>query len=216
MKTIVFALVSIGVVTRTCNSTRQHAIEIINTITQLRDLSQFVNTDDTRPELHELLSSWILRRPSRVKKETRLLHQLPNRSVPSISIMWRNQRISYYSTVYIGHVRVTTAALARGKRANDSSIIVRINRIEHFAVVEEIFSVDERDAFLRVCCLSKNRSFVCSTGKTQITFDAIQRGSMGDDCVVPLRNFVEKCVRIDHSAPCSVTFVRFPNLCDSS
>lgn len=189
---------------------------MINTIVQLKDLSQFINTINIRPQLQVFLSTWILRRPSHVRKETRLLHQAKNRSVSLISIMWNNRKISYYSTIYIGHVRVTTAAYAHRKRTDDSSIIVNINGIEHFAVVKEIFSVEGQNSFLQVCCLSNNRSFTCSSNKTQFNFKGIQQGAMGNDCIVPASNFIEKCVRVDHPLTSSITFIRFPNLCDSS
>jgi hypothetical protein len=66
----------------------------------------------------------------------RLVHQLKNRFVPVISSLWTGRKISYYSTIYIGHVRVTTV---------------------DFAVVQEIFSVDEQHSFLQVRCLSNSR-----------------------------------------------------------
>ena len=189
---------------------------MINTIVQLREACQFINTVDIRPQLQALLSTWVLRRPSRVNEQTRLLHQLNNRSVWLISTIWSNKTINYYSTMYIGHVRLTTADYALGKRTDDSSIIVRINDIEHFAVVKEIFSVEGHGSFLQVCCLSNNQSLVCSTGATRFTFNDIQQGSLGNDCIVPSNNFVEKCVRIQHPVTSSVTFVRFPNLSESS
>ena len=206
----------IGLVTRTCNSTRNHSIEIINTITQLRDLCQFINTIKIRPELRALLSTWVLRRPSHSRRDTRLLHQLKNRSVPAISSLWAGRKISYYSTIYIGHVRVTTVDFAHGKRTDDSSVIVSINGIEHFAVVQEIFSVDEQYSFLQVRCLSNSRPFVCSTKQSRFALQSIQQGSIGNECLVPSSNFVEKCVRIDHRTTLSVTFLRFPDLYDTS
>jgi hypothetical protein len=189
---------------------------MINTIVQLREACQFINTADIRPQLQTLLSTWVLRRPSRVNKQTRLLHQLKNRSVWLISAIWNNDVVHDYSTIYIGHVRLTTANFANGKRTDDSSIIVKINGLEHFAVVKEIFSMEEHGSFLQVSCLPSNQPFVCSTDTTRFSFKDIQQGSLGNDCVVPSSNFVERCVRIDDSLTSSVTFIRFPNLCDSS
>ncbi len=182
----------------------------------MKNLSHFINTIDIRPQLQVFLSTWILRRPSRLKKETRLLHQLKNHSVHLISTIWNNKKISYYSTIYIGHVRLTTAAFAHGKRTNDSSILIRINGIEYFAIVKEIFSVDDQNSFLQVCCLANNRSFACSTDKTRFTFTGIQQGSLENDCIISPSNFLEKCVLIDLPSTSSVTFIRFPNLSDSS
>ena len=182
----------------------------------MREACQFASSTDIRPELQDLLSKWILRRPSRVNRQIRLLHPLPNRSILLVSIMWNNKQIRYYSTIYIGHVRVTTVAFANEKKMNDSSIIVKVNEIEQFAVVKEIFSVEENGSFLQVCCLSESRSFNCTTDKTQLSFKNIQQGKLGNDCLVSANDFVEKCVRIDHPSTPLVTFVRFPNLCESS
>ena len=166
--------------------------------------------------MRALLSTWVLRRPSHSRRDTRLLHQLKNRSVPVISSLWTGRKINYYSAIYIGHVRVTTVDFAHGKQTDDSSVIVSINGIEHFAVVQEIFSVDEQHSFLQVRCLSNSRPFVCSTKQSRFALQSIQQGSMGNQCLVPSSNFVEKCVRIDHRAPLSVTFLRFPELYDTS
>lgn len=130
--------------------------------------------------------------------------------------MWNGRQIAYYSTIYIGHVRLTTNDFARGKRTDDSSAIVRINEIEHFVVVREIFSIDDQHSFLLVRCLAHSTPFVCQTKQSRLTFTGIQRGLLGNDCLVPTNNFVEKCVRIDHPATSSATFVRFPSLYDSS
>jgi hypothetical protein len=81
--------------------------------------------------------------------------------------------------------------------------------------VKETFPVEDEDSFLQVCCLSNNRSFLCSTDKNRFIFKDIQQGLLGNDCIVPSNNFVEQCVRIDHPLT-TVTFIRFPNLSDSS
>ena len=57
---------------------------------------------------------------------------------------------------------------------------------------------------------------VCSTKQSRFALQNIQQGSMGNQCLVPSSNFVEKCVRIDHRATLSVTFLRFPDLDDTS
>ena len=106
-------------VTCTCNSTREQSVEMVDTI-------------DLPPQLQVLLSTWVLRRPSIVNKQTPLLYQLKNRSVCLIS------------TIYICHIRITTADFALGKRADNSSVIVEINETEHFAVVKELFSIEEQ------------------------------------------------------------------------
>ena len=49
---------------------------------------------------------------------------------------------------------ITTVDFAHGKQTDDSFVIVSINGIEHSAVVQEIFSVDEQYSFLQVRCLS--------------------------------------------------------------
>ena len=100
--------------------------------------------------------------------------------------------------LYIGHVRVTTVDFAHGKQTDDSSVIVSINGIEHFAVVQEIFSVDEQHSFLQVRCLSNSRPFIWSTKQSRFALQSIQQGSMDNQCLVPSSNFVEKCVRIDY------------------
>ena len=112
--------------------------------------------------------------------------------------------------------RCGPADFAHGKQTDDSSVIVSINGIEHFAAVQEIFSVDEQHSFLQVRCLSNSRPFVCSTKQSRFALQSIQQGSMGNQCLVPSSNFVEKCVRIDHRTTLSVTLLRFPDLYNTS
>ena len=64
-----------------------HAIEMINTIFQLRDAWHRVDTNDIRSSLQHIVSMWISRRPSRVNKRIRMLHQQPNRSVPQVALI---------------------------------------------------------------------------------------------------------------------------------
>lgn len=189
---------------------------MINTVIQLRDACQLLNTIDMQPRLHALLSAWVLRNPFYGRNHIRHLHQMKDHSVALISNMWSGKQISYFSTMFIGRVRLTTAAFAHGKRINDSSILVKINGINTFAIVKEIFLVEEQMSFLQVCCLMDNRSFVCATESNRFTFNDIQEGSMGSNCIVPSTNFVEKCVRIEYPSNSSLTFIRFPNLSESS
>ena len=192
------------------------SLKIINTIFQLRKACQLTYASDIRALLQDLLLIWIARRPSRVNKNIRLLHLQANRLVPVMSTMWNNSEILFYSTVYIGHVRVTSAAIARGKKMNDSSVVVKIGAVEQFGIVNEIFHVKGYGSFLQVWCLLGARSFEFSTQNTQLSFENIQQGTLGNDCFIPLNNFIEKCVRIDHSSNCLMTFVWFPNLYENS
>ena len=147
-----------------------------------------------------------------MNKQIRLLHLMKNRSVLSIVSKWSNKKIDYYSTLYIGHVRITAAAFADRKKTDDSSIIISINGIDQFAVVKEIFSVENEDSFVQACCLSAVKSFDCSTSSAKFSFSNIQHGSMGNDFIVSTRNIVEKCVRIEYPNASVLTFIRFPSL----
>lgn len=75
--------------------------------------------------------------------------------------------------MFIGRIRLTTAAFAHGTRMNDTSILVNINGIKTFAIVKEIFLMDGQMSFLQVCCLEANRSFVCATESNRFTYDVI-------------------------------------------
>lgn len=207
-----FFFTILGLITRTCNSTRKHAIEIINTIVQLRETCRLIDTPHVRPKLQHLLSTWVLRRSLTMDNQIRLLHQIKSRSVTFISRMWTNKKIDYYSTLYIGHVRITTAAFADQKATDDSSILIKINGIDQFAVVKEIFCVDGEDSFVQACCLSAAKSFECSTSSAKFSFNNIQHGSMGNDFIVSTKNIVEKCVRIEYPSASVLTFIRFPSL----
>ena len=189
---------------------------MMRTISQLRKASQIINTAPIRPGLQYLLSTWLLRHPSRVNDRTRLLHQIKHRSVPSITAAWKEQWIDYYSTAYVGYVRLTTADSSRKRRSDDSSIIVKLDGVEHFAVTEEIFCINGTENFLMVLCLMNGEPFGCSLETGRFSFPNIQRGSMDNPRFVPLDHFVEKCVRVGPSSASDVIFIRFPNLCGSS
>ena len=99
----------------------------MSTLFQLREVSQLINTVPIHPGLQHLLSTWLLRHPSRVNDRTRVLHQMRQRAVPSMIAAWKEQRIDYYS-----------------------SIIVKLDGVEHFAVTEEIICIHGIENFLMV------------------------------------------------------------------
>ena len=124
------------------------------------------------------------------------------------------------STIYIGHVRVTTVDFAqRSSKPTTSSVIVSMSTESKISLSCKRFSqwTKEHSVSVSYVSLSNSRPFEnCSTKQSRFALQSIQQGSMGNQCLVPSSNFVEKCVRIDHRATLPVTFLRFPDLYDTS
>ena len=114
----------LGRLTRSCKSTRRHALEIMNNIMYLRDACFELTTTDIPSSLHDLVSSWLgLQRTDFMSPyhHIRLLHRLKFDNV-LIKSMFRGE-ITYYSTAFMGHVRFTTSDQTRNKVIDDSNII---------------------------------------------------------------------------------------------
>lgn len=184
----------------------------MNTIVQLREVCGLINTANVRPKLQYVLSTWILRRPPTASKQIRLLHPMIKRSVTFIAAMWNRRKIEYYSTLYVANVRITTARFSQNRKTDDSSILININGIDQFGIVKEIFSVEDEDSFVHVCCLSNATPFTCSTNSVTFSFNQIQHGSIGNNLFVSTSRIVEKCVRVEYPPSSTVKFIRFPNL----
>ncbi|CAF2180327.1 unnamed protein product [Rotaria magnacalcarata] len=126
--------------------------------------------------------------------------------------------IKFYSTVCIGRVRFTTSNYCRDKHADDSTILYRAGNEIHFGRIHRIFTVDGGDILFQMFSLASSFYFNCETDDEQYEHDGIEMGMISSGttiCIIKANQIIEKCVFYLQSNNYA-TFIRFPNLVESS
>lgn len=126
--------------------------------------------------------------------------------------------IKFYSTAYIGQVRFTTSSYSRNKCADDSSIVYQTGNEIHFGRIHRIFTVDGGDVLFQIFTLASPTHFICETSNEKFYYDEIEMGMVSSrttTCIITAHQIIEKCVF--YLKPNGyATFIRFPNLVESS
>ena len=126
--------------------------------------------------------------------------------------------INFYSTVFIGRVRFTTSSYCRNKHADDSSILYRAGNEVRFGRIHRIFTVDDGDLLFQIFSLVSGFYFNYETEDEQYEYEAIEMGIISSGstiCIIKAHQIIEKCVFYLQSNGYA-TFIRFPNLVESS
>lgn len=205
--------------TRSCKSTRRHAIEIMNNLMYLRDACfQAIHTNmPTR--IRTLTLSWLHVFDSKraaSQRHFRLLHpiQIADESFDSIF----NGNIVHYTTAFIHQVRYTTVDYAEDKVSDDSSVIFKTGSTMSFGQIRRIFTVNNADPLFYIDVIPEMSEFRCGSETEIFLYPYIQTGSMTEglnQIFIDSENIVEKCVFFPRPDG-TCTFYRFPNLTESS
>ncbi|CAF1241589.1 unnamed protein product [Adineta steineri] len=201
--------------TRSCKSTRRHAIEIMNNLIYLRDAHFELKNNSMCMNLRELISSWLHIRCSSSTSLTNPVRTLHSIKITDkfLSSIFRGA-IVYYSTAFIGQVRLTTTHYAKNKVTDDSSIIFKIGSKEIFGRIHRIFTVNDAEPIFYINVLSNTTDFKCKTITDTYKYSHIRTGSFDDQTsgvFISANDFVEKCVFYERKNKIC-TFYRYPNL----
>ena len=209
----------LGLLTRSCKGTRRHALEIMNNLVYLRDACFELTNIDMPINICALSSSWLgvryWRLPSAIA-HIRVLHSSTLQD-PFLSSVFHGN-IVFYSTAYIGHIRFTTTDYAKGKTADDSSIVFNVGPGNHFGRIQRIFKVNDAEPLFYVHTVSNFTEFRCATSSKSYEYPDICIGSLRESesyVFISAKDIVEKCVYYQNTEDCC-TFYRFPNLQESS
>lgn len=208
-----------GLLTRSCKSTRRHALEMMNNLVYLRDACFELTNIDMPFDVRALSSSWLgiqCWRSTSTIDQIRVLHPLTLQD-PFLSSVFHGN-IVFYSTAFVGHVRFTTTDYSKGKIADDSNIVFNVGSRNNFGRITRIFRVNDAEALFYVHTISESTAFQCTTSANSYQYpDICITSPSGDDSYVFIsaKDIVEKCVYYQNTeAYC--TFYRFPNLQESS
>lgn len=174
------------------------------------------------PDMHSCLRDFLLNliNNCRSNDQSSLLIK-PRHSLsvndPRISELFLGT-VRFYSTVFIGQVKFTTSSYCRGKVVDDSSILYRAGNQVHFGRIHRIFTVDDGDVLFQIFSLASDGTFNCETEDGQYEFEDIRMGRISSGtniCIIKAHQIIEKCVFYLQSNDYA-TFIRFPNLVESS
>ena len=191
----------------------------MNNIMYLRDACFEFNQSYMPFDLKQKVSTWLHVRPSEplsTSDPIRLLH--PIEVDDRFFRLMFSGNIIFYSTAMIGNVRFTTRHHALGKATDDSSIVFKVGTHEKFGRVDKIFSVDNGAPIFYIAVIPVTSPFKCVVEGIDIFYSQIQAGSFDegtDNLLISASDVVEKCVYYEGTNRRS-TFVRFPNLLESS
>lgn len=208
----------LGLLTHSTKSTRRHALEMMNNLVCLRDAYFHLNDPEMHYGLHNFLLNLINK--SQATYELKSLvqpHHLLRILDPRISTIFSGA-VKFYSVVYIGHVRITTSNYSHNKCADDSSIVYQAGNGIYFGRVHRIFTVDDEDVLFQIYTLASGTHFSCETEDEEYEYDEIQMGTISSGtttCIIKAQQIIEKCV-IYLQPNGFITFIKFPNLIESS
>ena len=207
--------------TRTCKSTRRHALEIAGNLALLREAHYHLMDPDIDWRLVGLIRTWLSRRCKQDNGQPifKLIHR--SRHVDQdVCLVFNTSAITFYSTAFIGHVRFTTWKYANGKATDDSCIMFRSSQTRMFGRISSIFKVDERTKpVFKIQVLTNTKPLEYYIGDDTIDeFTSIQNGSLDDAnySLVRAHDILEKCVSFQCESTKTFTLMRFPNLDESS
>lgn len=191
----------------------------MNNLIYLRDAYIEILDGKMHKGLQQLASNWLNLSASEFlpfKNVIRVLHPVSIKDA-SFSFIFSGN-IEYYSTVFIGRVRFTTTAYARGKVADDASIVFKTGSTENFGRIRRIFTVDKKEPILYVTVMSTPLEFQSSTNNNTYSYSNIVTDTLDENSnniFVSASDIIEKCVFYErHNKIC--TFYKYPNLAESS
>lgn len=168
--------------------------------------------------LAQFLSSRLSYSRKEIDRNMELLHETQQQH-PLPPVFFPQARIKYFDILYIRHVRVSTNQYSRGKKADDSNIIFRLNNIHTFGRISCIFTVENKQPLLLVDYLEQTMplQYTISSSASTFYYEHIRRGNISSKqtCLIETTDFIEKCVYFESSKDIRHYF-RFSSLCHSS
>ncbi|CAF2155936.1 unnamed protein product [Rotaria magnacalcarata] len=208
----------LGLLTRSTKSTSRHALEMMNNLLYLRDAHLHLRDPEICASLGKFLLSLINNCHTADQSSPLIkVQHLLNISDPRITELFSGA-VQFYSSVFIGRIRLTTSNYSRKKNADDSSIVYRAGDEVHYGRIDRIFTVDGGDVLFQIFSLASSTHFTCETADEEYDYNEIEMGMISagtTTCIIKAKQIIEKCVF--YLQPNSyATFVRFPNLVESS
>ncbi|CAF0821489.1 unnamed protein product [Didymodactylos carnosus] len=215
-----------GLITRTINATKNHSLEIQNTLNLFRLAWHESESDEFNKTLKIFIES--LTTTKRVgyksnrstaanalipKKKT---HLSPTR-LASLQVKFNCLNIVAFQTLYIATTRFTTQDFGQGNRTSDSLILFESDGRQHIGFIQNIIKYQQQFALMVktatiIDCL---RVFI---GETQYSTTNVTYGNFESDTILFIEphQVIEKlCYSYDKTKK-NYTFFRYPTLEESS
>lgn len=216
-----FNLFFLGLMTRTCKSTRRHALEMMNNVALLREAHHHLMNPEMDHRLVHLAQSWISRRCKHTADQPmyRVIHK-SQQTDQAVCLAFNMTSVLFYSSAYIGLVRFTTWRYACGKATDDSHIVFRSDKRNLFGRISHIFTISNSvEPMFKVQTLSQPTSLEYFIDEDTVAdFDEIQTGHLNEENYRFVRptDILEKCVSFYHRTNKTWSIMKFPNLEESS
>lgn len=199
--------------TRTCNSTRRHAEEIISNLHTLQHAHQHLNDPTIDPDFKQQLLS-ILPGKKPINKHYIYPHRETKKINSFATILFPQNELTFFNKIQIGNLKLCTYASAISKQGDDSTIVYRTaDNFSYMGRIQAILSVSETEAvFLVIQYPIITDYFICSLGDDKsFTNTCIQhclKKNYSTRLIKPT-DIIEKCLYYEHPTG-KCTFMRFP------
>ena len=184
--------------TRSCNSTRRHALEIMNNMIYLRDACFEFTTTEMPSHVRDLVSFWLdVSHHRSVSSAThiRVLHPFDFNDA-FLSSLFPGE-IMYYSTAFIGGVRFITSDHAVNKVIDGSNIIFKTGTEATFGRIRRLIRVNDGEPVFYVDVPKNLLDFPCANSGIVYHYSNIRTGVYTDEInsvFISSKRILEKCV----------------------
>lgn len=208
----------VGILTRTCKSTRRHAQEIINNLHLLQSAHQHLHDPTLDITFKKEILS-IIDVDEDISNSNYRTSQKTDKINSFATILFSTKQLNFFHRLQIGRMSLSTYASTIGKYADDSTVVFRIYEKLFMGRIQSIFTlVENSTTFLLIDYPKATDYFTCFVDNSDdFKYSSIQscfKKDLSTRLIEP-SDIVEKCVYFEHpNGKCY--FMRFPNLAHSS
>jgi len=164
------------------------------------------------------LSTYLLHFNHHAKQQNFKLRHQHKKEDSAVRRFFPHATLSFYHTLHIDHLRLSTRSYSNKKAADDSNILFLLSGNKYFGRIRSIFTVDGGQPVLLVAYLLNASPLVCLLdGSAKFEYSGIQTALKPNwsSVLINVKDFIEKTVLFE-SPSCQCCFFRFPNLIHSS
>ncbi|CAM4791834.1 unnamed protein product [Rotaria magnacalcarata] len=208
----------LGLLTRTCKSTRRHAEEIIANLYLLQSALHHLHDPILNFAFKKQILS-IINENEDINNNDYRTSRKNDKINAFATVLFPKKQLNFFHQLQIRRMKLNTYSSAVGKCADDSTIVFRIDEKLFMGRIQSIFTlVENSTTFLLVDYPNVTNYFTCSVDKTDdFKYSSIQsclKNELSVRLIQP-SDIIEKCVYFEHpNRKCY--FMRFPNLVHSS
>ncbi|CAF1528663.1 unnamed protein product [Adineta ricciae] len=209
----------IGMLVHATKGSRNHGQEMISNLCLYQHALRHAYVSSSKTNLAPFVQSHLshLKNNDPKRKLIKVGHQ-NQREDSDVRHLFPQAKISFYNTLYIDHIRLTTRTYSDKKTCDDSNILFLFNGNKTFGRIRSILTVNDGEPLLFIAHSLNASPLICPLdGSENFEFAGVQTAPTTNwsFVLVNVEDFIEKVVIFERPDQ-SCCFFRFPNLVHSS